>query len=448
MSTIVRIPKLYENMDEGTITEWHVRAGDRVKRGDVLAELVTDKTAAELEAPEDGVVLAVYAPEKSTLPVGYAVAAVGSDGESAPDVEKENAEILARHSAAAGVLEAFAAGGAPESGGSRGGGEKTARGRSAVRAAPAARALARKHGVRLEDVAAACGKNVIQRKDVEAYLAAREKSAGSAEGAQSESAEPGASGAVVWAADALAGKTALVTGAAGGIGRSICVRLAAAGADVAVHYRRNREGAEAVAEQVRALGRKAVIVQADVSDGEDVRRMVDTVMEEFGGLDILVNNAGILADALLTFMQDAQWQRVIDVNLTGPFYTMRAAAMLMARKRSGCIVNIASDAGRMGAANRSNYAAAKEGLVALTRSAARELAGLGVRVNAVSPGFVETPMTESLPDARRRELLRNIPMRRLGVPEEIADVVVFLCTQAAAYMTGQVIFVDGGMFMG
>ncbi|NOY80280.1 MAG: SDR family oxidoreductase, partial [Kiritimatiellaeota bacterium] len=202
------------------------------------------------------------------------------------------------------------------------------------------------------------------------------------------------------------------------------------------------------ARELSALGVRAEARGADIADPAQVKTLIEQVAADLGGLHLLVNNAGVLDDGLISFMKDDQWRRVLAVNLDGPFFAMRAAAMLMARQRFGRIVNIASDAGRLGAANRSNYAAAKEGLVGLTRSAARELAGLGIRVNAVSPGFVETAMTEGLTDARRKELLRAIPVRRLGRPTEVAEAVLFLCLPQADYITGQVLFVDGGMFMG
>ncbi len=439
---VLRLPKLYENMDEATVGGWHVQVGEPVREGDVLVELITDKTVVEFESPIEGVLLAVYAPEKSTVPVGYAIAAIGPAGAQAPDVAAENEAKLAELSAAAEVHAAL-----KELDAAKPLAAKKAGRPGSFRAAPAARGLARKHGIDLADVAAECGSEIIHKKDVEAFLARR---AAAPADPTPAGTVPAVSSTAAGPADPrpLRGRIALVTGGAGGIGQAVCRRLAQAGADVVVHYRSNVEKAEALARELSAFGVRAQARGADIADPAQVKALIEQVAADLGGLHILVNNAGILDDGLISFMKDDQWRRVLAVNLDGPFFAMRAAAMRMARQRFGRIVNIASDAGRLGAANRSNYAAAKEGLVGLTRSAARELAGLGIRVNAVSPGFVETAMTEGLTDARRKELLRAIPVRRLGRPEEVAEAVLFLCLPQADYITGQVLFVDGGMFMG
>jgi 3-oxoacyl-[acyl-carrier protein] reductase len=175
---------------------------------------------------------------------------------------------------------------------------------------------------------------------------------------------------------------------------------------------------------------------------------VQDVLAKWGRIDILVNNAGRLNDATVSFMTDEQWASSIELNLNAPFRLMREVSMPMARQRWGRIVSLASDAGRMGSANRSNYAAAKEGLVGLTRSAAREMAGLGIRVNAVSPGFIESPMTANIPPVKMKDILREIPTRRLGKPQDVAALVAFLCSDEADYITGQIISIDGGLFMG
>jgi len=246
----------------------------------------------------------------------------------------------------------------------------------------------------------------------------------------------------------LCGKVALVTGARRGLGRAMAIALARAGAEVAVNDIADGVAeAEAVAEEIRALGRKALVVPADITDGAQVREMIDRVAAEAGGLDILVNNAGIIRDALLLRMTDEAWREVLEVNLTGTFLCTRAAARHMT-KHGGAIVNISSVVGVVGNIGQANYAASKAGIIGLTKACARELAPRGVRVNAVAPGFIRSQMTERLPEQVRERMLSQIPLARMGTPEEVASVVVFLASPAAAYLTGQVICVDGGMVMG
>jgi len=245
----------------------------------------------------------------------------------------------------------------------------------------------------------------------------------------------------------LCGKIALVTGARRGLGKATALAMARAGAELALNDVADGAGeAEAAAEEIRSLGRKAVTVLADVTDAAQVESMVERVLSDMGGLDILINNAGITRDALLLRMSDEQWRQVIEVNLTGTFLCTRAAAKHMA-KHGGAIVNISSVVGLAGNIGQANYAASKAGIIGLTKTCARELAARGVRVNAIAPGFIESQMTERLPPQVRERMLGQIPLGRMGAPEEVAAVAVFLASPAAAYVTGQVICVDGGMVM-
>ncbi len=243
----------------------------------------------------------------------------------------------------------------------------------------------------------------------------------------------------------LSGKTALVTGAARGIGRAVAVRLAAEGAAVAVNYRGSAEKAEETAEEIRAAGGSALTVQADVSDQKSVQEMFSRVLGEFGHLDILVNNAGITRDALLIGMKEEQFDAVIDANLKGCFFCMQEAAKKMIRQRSGRIISISSFSGIHGNAGQINYSASKAGIVGMTKTAARELSGRNITVNAVAPGFVDTDMTAVLSDKVKEAIFAQIPLKRIARPEEIAAAVAFLAGEDAGYITGQVICVDGGL---
>jgi 3-oxoacyl-[acyl-carrier protein] reductase len=236
----------------------------------------------------------------------------------------------------------------------------------------------------------------------------------------------------------LEGKTALVTGASRGIGRAIAVELGRAGAHVIVGYRSGAEEAEAVAAEI---GGRAV--QADVGDPEQAKRLV----EEAGDLDVLVNNAGITRDGLLARMPDEDWHAVIAANLNGVFYTCRAAARGMMRRRAGAIVNITSVVGIHGNPGQTNYAASKAGIIGFTKSIARELGTRGVRANAVAPGYVTTALTDVLPEQARAAILANTPLGRLGGPQDIAGAVRFLCSDEASFITGEVLLVDGGLGM-
>jgi 3-oxoacyl-[acyl-carrier protein] reductase len=241
------------------------------------------------------------------------------------------------------------------------------------------------------------------------------------------------------------GKVALITGGSRGIGRAAAEALAREGASVAVVAGRDLAAAEETARAVQAGGRGALALQADVSDATQVDQAVGATIERFGRIDILVNNAGITRDGLLMRMDEGDWDAVLGINLKGAFLCTRAVLKGMVRQRSGCIVNVTSVMGLRGNAGQANYAAAKSGLIGLTKSTAWEVASRGIRVNAVAPGFITTRMTEGLPEGVTAEALKRIPLGRFGQPEDVAGVIQFLCSDAASYMTGQVLVVDGGM---
>lgn len=245
----------------------------------------------------------------------------------------------------------------------------------------------------------------------------------------------------------LDGKTALVTGASRGIGRAIALRLAAEGANIAINYAGNTAKAEETKAAVEAAGGKAALFQADVSDSAQVEQMVASVLETFGSLDILVNNAGITRDGLLMRMKEEDFDAVLDTNLKGIFHVTKAVTKIMMKQRSGRIVNMASVVGIIGNAGQTNYAAAKAGVIGFTKSAARELAARGITINAVAPGFIATDMTAAMPEKAKEATLAAIPLRRMGTPEDVANAVLFLVSDQAAYITGQVVKVDGGMVM-
>jgi 3-oxoacyl-[acyl-carrier protein] reductase len=246
----------------------------------------------------------------------------------------------------------------------------------------------------------------------------------------------------------LEGKKALVTGASRGIGRAIAIALAEAGADVAINYAGSAQAASETAAVVEALGRKALLVQADVGKLDAFEQMVAQVLEAFGSLDILVNNAGITRDNLMMRMKEEDFDQVIETNLKGVFNGIKAVTRPMMKQRSGRIINISSVVGAIGNAGQANYAAAKAGVIGLTKSAARELAARGITVNCVAPGFIETDMTDKLPEDIKTQMFGQIPLARFGQAAEVASVVRFLASDAASYMTGQTIHVDGGMYMG
>jgi 3-oxoacyl-[acyl-carrier protein] reductase len=244
----------------------------------------------------------------------------------------------------------------------------------------------------------------------------------------------------------LSGKTALVTGAAQGIGRDIALGLAADGADVAI-CDVNLEAAQKTAADIEATGRRSLAVKANVASSGDVNAMVEQVIQAFGRLDILVNNAGITRDGLILRMKDEDWDLVLSINLKGAFLCTKAALKHMTKQRSGTIINIASIVGAMGNAGQANYVASKAGLIGMTKTIAREYANRNVTANAVAPGFIDTAMTQALSENVRQELSKQIPLGRLGTSEDVAQAVRFLASPAAAYITGQVIHVNGGMYM-
>ena len=244
----------------------------------------------------------------------------------------------------------------------------------------------------------------------------------------------------------LNGKTALVTGAAQGIGREIALALANDGADVAI-CDVNLEAAQKTAADIEATGRKSLALKANVAASGDVTAMIEQVVGKFGRIDILVNNAGITRDGLILRMKDEDWDLVLSINLKGAFLCTKAALKYMSKQRGGTIINIASIVGAMGNAGQANYVASKAGLIGLTKTIAREYANRGITANAVAPGFIETAMTQALPENVRQELAKQIPMGKLGTPEDVANAVRFLASPWASYISGQVIHVNGGMYM-
>ena len=243
-------------------------------------------------------------------------------------------------------------------------------------------------------------------------------------------------------------KKILVTGASGGIGSQTAVAFAKCGCDVALHYSKNSEKAESLAEKLtNEYGINAFAVQADVSDYESVCKMFDAIDSRFGNLDVLVNNAGITKDGLLMKMSEDDFDAVVDTNLKGAFHCIRFVSRAMIRQRSGRIINISSVSGVLGNAGQANYAASKAGVIGLTKSAARELAGRKITVNAVAPGFIRTEMTAVLSEKVKEKAVLQIPMERFGEAEDVAQAVAFLASEQAGYITGQVLCVDGGMAM-
>ena len=245
----------------------------------------------------------------------------------------------------------------------------------------------------------------------------------------------------------FAGKTAVVTGGSRGLGRAVCLELAKGGANVVFCYAGNEAAAKETTAACEALGAKALAVRCDVAKADEVKALMDAAVKEFGRIDILVNNAGITRDGLLMMMKEEDFDRVVETNLKGTFLCMKAVSRIMMKQRYGRIVNLSSVVGLRGNAGQVNYAASKAGVVGMTKSLAKELASRGVTVNAVAPGFIATDMTAAMTDAAKEATLASIPLQRLGAPEDVAHAVAFLASDEAAYVTGQVLCVDGGMAM-
>jgi 3-oxoacyl-[acyl-carrier protein] reductase len=244
----------------------------------------------------------------------------------------------------------------------------------------------------------------------------------------------------------LEGKVALITGGAQGIGRAIALLFAGQGAKVTISDI-NLEKARETCQEIESLGGQAIAISGNVADAKAAEAMMEQAVEKFGGLDILVNNAGITRDGILLRMKEEDWDAVIAVNLKGAFHCTKAALRFFLKRKGGKIVNIASVTGEMGNAGQSNYAASKAGLIGFTKSVAREYANRNIQVNAVAPGFIDTAMSQAIPEKGREFLIKQIPMERLGTPEDVAEAVLFLASPAADYITGQVLNVNGGMYM-
>ncbi|NLL71824.1 MAG: 3-oxoacyl-[acyl-carrier-protein] reductase [Epulopiscium sp.] len=245
----------------------------------------------------------------------------------------------------------------------------------------------------------------------------------------------------------LRDKVAVVTGASRGIGKAIALALGKEGVFVAVNYHKDQEGAEEVVKEIQAQGGQAIALQGDIRSAQEVEDLIQSTLSRWGRLDILVNNAGITKDALFLRMKEEDFDAVVSTNLKGAFHCLQQAGKIMMKQRSGKIITISSIVGVIGNRGQANYAAAKAGLIGLTKSAAKEFASRGITVNAIAPGFIETDMTDVLPDKIKTQLRSHIPLGRLGKPEEVAHLVTFLASDQADYITGQVFHIDGGMVM-
>lgn len=245
----------------------------------------------------------------------------------------------------------------------------------------------------------------------------------------------------------LEGKSAIVTGGSVGIGAAIALKLAACGANVALNYRKHRDEAESILNQITGMGRKGLLVQADISNFADAAKMVEEVVNAFGGIDILVNNAGVNWDGVIWKMSEEQWDSVLNINLKGYFNYIRAVAPIFRDQQSGRIINVTSINGLRGKFGQANYAASKAGIIGLTKTVAKELGKYNVNVNAVAPGLIETDMMKNADESVRAAALEDIVMKRIGQPDDVANMVAFLCTDLARHVTGEVIKVDGGQYI-
>ncbi len=245
----------------------------------------------------------------------------------------------------------------------------------------------------------------------------------------------------------LEGQVAVVTGSSRGIGAATAVKLAEEGADLVINYNSDKKSAEETAEKIRELGRKALVIQGNVSDGKQAKNLIKSTVKEFGKIDILVNNAGITKDGLLLRMKEKDFEDVVNVNLKGTFNCTKHAIRYMMKQRNGKIVNLSSVVGLMGNAGQANYAASKAGVVGFSKSVAKEVSKRGINVNVVAPGYILTDMTDDLPDKVKEEMLDNIPLNRFGEVEDVANVILFLVSPLANYVNGQTINIDGGMLM-
>ena len=245
----------------------------------------------------------------------------------------------------------------------------------------------------------------------------------------------------------LQGKVAIITGSGRGIGKAIAIKLASLGANIVINDIPQSEDADKTSEEIKAMGVDSIVVKGDVRKTEDVQELISKTLDKFGKIDIFINNAGVTRDGLMLRMSEDDWDLVMDINLKGAFNCIKAVARPMMKQRSGAIVNIASVVGVMGNAGQANYSASKAGLIGLKKTTAKEFASRGIRCNAVAPGFIESAMTDKLPDDVKQEYFKAIPLAKFGKVEEVADVVAFLASDMSSYVTGQVINIDGGLHM-